>query len=76
MLDGIIGPSTVTGVVPVTPVGVATAVRPTTGGVEPVATRDPAAAARPSCALEEMMLTLLLSATSITAPVSVPTFLV
>jgi hypothetical protein len=41
-----------------------------------VATRDPAAAARPSCVLEEMMLTLSSSATSITAVVSVPTFLV
>ena len=42
-VDGIVGPSTATGVVPVVPAGVAAVVRPTTGGVEPVATRDPAA---------------------------------
>ena len=76
VVDGIVGPSTATGVVPVTPVGVAAAVRPTTGGMEPVATWDQAAAARPSCVLGEMMLTSSSLATSITAAVSIPTFLV
>ncbi len=74
VLDGIVGPSTTMGAVPVAPAGVALVVRPTTGGMEPVATRDPAAAARPSCVLEEMTLTMSSLATSITAVVTIPTF--
>ena len=43
VLGGIVDPSAATGTVPVTPAGVASIVRPITGGVEPEATRFPAA---------------------------------